>query len=183
MGNGICDPYGGDIEIYRKCRDEICAAIDTLLADGFFYETVILQVGKEQISALAELERECFSHPWSEKSIADSMDNGTLFFAAKLGEKIVGYVGISAILDEGYITNIAVTETHRQKGIGTALLERVFRLAKDKKLSFVSLKVRQSNQNAIRLYSALGFGQEGLRKGFYTDPTEDALIFTKRFEE
>lgn len=183
LGNGICDPFGGELDVYRKCRDEICAAIDALLADGFFFETIVSQVGKEHASDLAKLEQECFSHPWSEKTLAEAMDNGTHFFAAKFGEKIVGYVGISTILDEGYITNIAVTETHRHKGIGTALLERIFRLAKDLELAFISLEVRKSNQNAIRLYSALGFCEEGLRKNFYTDPTEDALIFTKRFEE
>ncbi len=181
LGNGISDPYGGDIEVYRKCRDEIFVAIDNLKADGFFDETVILKADDRHITDIAFLEKECFSLPWSEKTIKDAMDTGTLFFVAKSGEKTVGYIGISCILDEGYITNIAVSEKYRKKGIGTALLNRVFSEASDKQLSFVSLEVRESNQNAISLYTTLGFKEEGKRKNFYDNPKEDAIILTKRF--
>ena len=90
-------------------------------------------------------------------------------------------MGISIVLDEGYITNIAVTKTERKKGVGTALIERVFAHAKDNSLYFVSLEVRESNQNAISLYETLGFKPEGKRKNFYDNPKEDALILTKRF--
>ena len=94
----------------------------------------------------------------------------------------MGYIGISCIIDEGYITNVAVFPESRKKGVGTALLERVFSLAKDMGLSFVSLEVRESNIPAISLYEKLGFKQEGKRKDFYRDPKEDALILTKRFD-
>ena len=84
-------------------------------------------------------------------------------------------------MDEGYITNIAGSQKERRIGIGTALLNRVFSFARDNNLSFVSLEVRVSNQNAISLYTALGFKEEGKRKNFYDKPKEDALILTKRF--
>ena len=181
LGGGISDPFGGDCDVYRKCRDEIFSAIDKLVKKGFFDETVVMKADKTKASQIAELEKECFSLPWSKKTITEAMDNGTLFFVAQKGEKTVGYIGISIILDEGYITNIAVTKKERKKGVGTALLERVFAEARDNNLSFISLEVRESNNKAISLYEKFGFKKEGKRKNFYDNPKEDALILTKRF--
>ena len=181
LGGGISDPFGGDCDVYRKCRDEIFSAIDKLVKKGFFDETVVMKADKTKASQIAELEKECFSHPWSKKTITEAMENGTLFFIAQKGEKTVGYIGVSLILDEGYITNIAVTKKERKKGVGTALLERVFAEARDNNLSFISLEVRESNKKAFSLYEKFGFKSEGKRKNFYDDPKEDALILTKRF--
>ena len=181
LGGGISDPYGGDTETYRKCRDEIILAIDRLAAEDFFTETLIFRAEEKDIPAIEELEKECFSTPWSQTAIKDAMEGNTAFFIAKKGEKTIGYIGISTVLDEGYITNVAVNEMMRKKGIGTALLNRVFSYSKDNNLSFVSLEVRESNREAISLYTALGFKEEGKRKNFYDKPKEDALILTKRF--
>ncbi len=182
LGEGISDPYGGDENIYRQCRDEIFKAIDALVNDGFFEETQVLMATEQHIKAIAELEKECFSLPWSEKTLTEAMGNNTVFFVAQRGKKTIGYVGISRVLDEGYITNVAVSKNYRKKGVGTALLNRVFGLAKDENLSFISLEVRLSNQNALSLYEKFGFKEEGKRKNFYDNPKEDALILTKRFE-
>ena len=181
LGGGISDPYGGDTETFRKCRDEIILAIDRLAAEDFFTETLIFRAEEKDIPAIEELEKECFSTPWSQTAIKDAMEGNTAFFIAKKGEKTIGYIGISTVLDEGYITNVAVNEMMRKKGIGTALLNRVFSYSKDNNLSFVSLEVRESNREAISLYTALGFKEEGKRKNFYDKPKEDALILTKRF--
>ena len=181
LGGGILDPFGGDCDVYRKCRDEIFSAIDKLVKKGFFDETIVMKADKTKASHIAELEKECFSLPWSKKTITEAMENGTTFFTAQKGEKTVGYIGVSIILDEGYITNIAVTKKERKKGIGTALLERVFAEARDNNLSFISLEVRESNKKAISLYEKFGFKKEGKRKNFYDNPKEDALILTKRF--
>lgn len=181
LGGGIPDPYGGDTERYRKCRDEIISEIDRLAAEDFFTETLIFRAEEKDIEDIENLEKECFSTPWSQTAIKDAMLSNTAFFIAKKGENTVGYIGISAVLDEGYITNVAVSQNERRKGIGTALLNRVFSFARDNNLSFVSLEVRVSNQNAISLYTALGFKEEGKRKNFYDKPKEDALILTKRF--
>ena len=183
LGDGISDPYGQPLEVYEKCRDEITKAIDTLIAEGFFSEYFIVSLKPEHIPQIATLERICFSEPWSEESILDAYKNSTKFFVAEEDGKVLGYVGISCILDEGYITNIAVFPTERGRGIGTALLKRLFSMAGDISLSFISLEVRESNLAAISLYEKLGFKVEGKRKNFYRDPQEDGLIMTKRFED
>ncbi len=181
LGGGISDPFGGDEGIYKKCRDEIISAIDNLINEGFFSEYYVISVEPRHIKEIARLEKICFSEPWSEETLLDAYKNGTRFFVAEENKKVLGYVGISCILDEGYITNVAVFPEHRRRGVGKALLERVFSHAGDTGLSFVSLEVRESNIPAISLYESLGFKREGKRKRFYRAPEEDALILTKRF--
>ncbi len=128
--------------------------------------------------AIARLEEECFSEPWSEKAIIESADNGTLFFVFEEDRSILGYAGLQIVLDEGYVTNIAVTASARKKGIGSALTEKIISAGKEKKLSFVTLEVRFSNTAAVSLYEKFGFKTVGKRKNFYTAPKEDALIMT-----
>ena len=181
LAGGISDPFGGDLEIYTKCRDEIVNAIDSLLEEGFFNEISVMAMEREHISQVAEIEKICFSEPWSEETVLDAFEKGTKFFVTTLGSLVVGYVGISCIIDEGYITNIAVLPEYRNRGIATALLNRLFSLASDLDLSFISLEVRESNHNAISLYEKMEFKNEGLRKNFYSNPKENALIMTKRF--
>lgn len=132
-------------------------------------------------AAVAKLEKDCFSEPWSNDSIREAAEHGTEFFVAENAEHLLGYIGIKPVLDEGYITNVAVFPQYRKQGVATALIKRVFELAQEKKLAFVSLEVRLSNSAAIALYEKAGFKEEGRRKGFYRDPREDALIMTKRF--
>ena len=122
------------------------------------------------------IEKECFSTPWSEESFKTA-DN-TRFYLYFEGEKVVGYVGIYSVLDEGYITNIAVLKDHRKKGIATSLLKEL--TEKESALSFISLEVRESNAAAISLYTKFNFKKEGVRKAFYSNPKEDGLILTRR---
>ncbi len=177
LGNGISDPYGQDLEAYRLCRDEIIKEIDKL-----FSNLSVCQIEYRHIKEIARLEKECFSTPWSEQTIEDAYKTGTRFFVAEKGNSVLGYVGISAILDEGYITNIAVFPEARQQGVASALLNSLFEFAKENSLSFISLEVRESNNAAISLYNKFGFKTEGKRKSFYSSPQEDALIMTKRFD-
>lgn len=182
LGNGISDPFGGDLDIYRNCRDEIISAIDCLIEKGEFSSFYVVKTEREHIKAIAELEKICFAEAWSEEMILEFISAGNHFFTAVENGRVLGYIGISCILDEGYIANVAVYPEARKKGVGKALLERVFSLASDLGLSFVSLEVRESNSSAISLYEKTGFLVEGRRKNFYKNPTEDALIMTKRFE-
>lgn len=177
LGNGILDPYGATVEVYRLCRDQIIKEIDEL-----FLDFEILPIEHRHLNDIAQLEKICFSTPWSQNAITEAFTAGTKFFVAISNNKVLGYVGLSAILDEGYITNIAVYPEHRNKGVATALLKTLFDFALENNLSFISLEVRQSNITAISVYEKLGFKKEGLRKGFYSEPKEDALIMTKRFD-
>ena len=182
LGDGVPDPFGQDLNAYKKCRQFITDSIDCLMDDGFFSEMTVMSIEREHINSIAELEKICFSQFWSVDSLLEAFGSGTKFFVAVKNKEVLGYIGISCILDEGYITNIAVFPEYRNQGVGTALLNRVFSLASDSGLSFVSLEVRVSNLNAISLYEKLGFKTEGRRKNFYDKPKEDALIMTKRFE-
>ncbi len=181
LGDGISDPFGGSIEVYRRCRDEIFAAIDILIKDGFFGDISVIPIEQRHIKEIARLEEICFSEPWSEEGILEAYRLGTKFFAAEADKKLIGYIGIKAVIDEGYITNIAVFPEFRRRGVAKALLNKVFEFAKEKGLSFVSLEVRPSNTEAVSLYEKTGFKEEGRRKNFYRLPLEDALIMTKRF--
>ena len=177
LGGGIFDPYGMDLEAYRLCRDQIIKEIDKLFSD-----VTVLEIEHRHIKEIAKLEKECFSTPWSEQTIEDAFKTGTRFFVAQKDNSVLGYVGISAILDEGYITNVAVFPEARQQGVASALLNSLFKFAKENSLSFISLEVRESNNAAISLYQKFGFKTEGKRKNFYSAPQEDALIMTKRFD-
>ena len=181
LGGGIADPFGGDISVYRACRDQIFAAIDALIDDGFFSTFIVREMNRDDIPRIAELESLCFSEPWSEKALSESLDAGTLFFIAQKDDEIIGYIGISVISGEGYITNVAVFPEYRKMGVASALLNRVIKLKDEMPLEFVSLEVRASNDAAISLYNKLGFLECGRRKGFYRNPTEDASIMTRRF--
>ena len=175
LGNGIADPFGMDIEAYRLCRDQIIKEIDKI------FDITVNFANQNQIKDIAKLEKACFSCPCSENTLYDEMNHGVYFFIAQQNGSVLGYLGISVILDEGYITNIAVFPEFRKKGIASKLLEFLFDFAKQKELSFVSLEVRESNMPAISLYKKFGFENEGFRKNFYTNPKENAIIMTKRF--
>lgn len=140
----------------------------------------IFKMEKADIPSVAALEKECFSAPWSEKALLDALQNEvSLFLVAKEKGTVVGYIGISVILDEAYVSNIAVTSRARRKGVGAALLGEAERLCRKRNCSFLSLEVRESNSPAISLYEKQGFSVCGKRKNFYADPREDALIMTK----
>ncbi|MCQ2440766.1 MAG: ribosomal protein S18-alanine N-acetyltransferase [Clostridia bacterium] len=181
LGGGIPDPYDGDMQIYLDCRDSIFKEIDLLIDSGLFTGFKIEEIKRRHIPSIAKLEKECFTQGWSQNAIAESFAAGTRFFVAEKSSKVIGYIGISTVCDEGYITNVAVFPKYRNMGVATLLIDRCFRLAKEKSLKFVSLEVRPSNTNALRLYEKLGFVCEGKRKDFYQMPKEDAYIMTRRF--
>ncbi len=177
LGGGISDPFICGIEIYRECRDEIFSAIDKL-----FKPFCITPARREHLKQIAKLESICFSEAWSEETLLDAISHATKLFVAEKNGKVLGYVGINCILDEGYITNIAVFPDFRHQGVATALINELFSLAENLSLSFISLEVRESNLSAISLYEKMGFSKVGTRKNFYRDPIENASIMTKRFE-
>lgn len=129
---------------------------------------------------IAEIERHCFSTPWTAEQVKSS-DDSTVFFLAKVNERVVGYGGMYTVLDEGYVTNIGVIPEFRRQGIGAKIVNKLIDFSKEKALSFLSLEVRVSNIAAVELYKSFDFKEVGKRKNFYTSPKEDALIMTRYF--
>ena len=176
----ISDPFMKGQDVYDLCRDEIINAVNDALFSGLIVPFRVDTATYSDVKDIALLEKECFSDPWSENAINESMSASTLFFTAKTINKTVGYIGLSVVADEAYITNIAVLKDYRNLGIGTLLLLKAIDETKQK-CKFISLEVRVSNQKAINLYTKMRFLKEGLRKGFYNNPKEDAIIMTRRF--
>jgi ribosomal-protein-alanine N-acetyltransferase len=132
------------------------------------------------ISEIASLEKECFSLPWSEKSLADELENPVArFFSAKYKNELAGYIGAFNVAGEVSVTNVAVKEKFRKQGIGASLLKKLEETARLENAEFITLEVRASNENAIRLYIQSGYEKAGLRKDFYSNPKEDAILMTK----
>lgn len=136
------------------------------------------------IPAVAQIERQCFSVPWTAEGLAEELDNPQAHFLVAADDgTVAGYIGVQEICGEGYVTNVAVLPQYRCAGIGRALLRAALDGARARNCAFLSLEVRVSNTPAIRLYTSLGFTAQGIRKGFYRDPAEDAAIYTFYFEE
>lgn len=144
----------------------------------------IEKIREEHIKDIAALEKECFSQPWSEVSLREELnkESSNFLVAVNRDNHVVGYVGFNFVLDEGYITNIAVASKCRRCGIAQNLLNEIIVFAQSQRLSFISLEVRASNAAAISLYEKFGFEKAGERRNFYTLPQEDAVIMTKRLD-
>jgi len=143
----------------------------------------ILKMEEAHIKGVSEIEKECFSSPWSENCIrSETVNPNARFFVALSEDKVVGYAGMHTVCGECYIANVAVSEAYRRLGIASALLGRLEETARSEDCEFITLEVRKSNLNAIGLYSRLGYKQVGVRKNFYSKPTEDAVLMTKAFE-
>ena len=128
---------------------------------------------------LEELEKLCFSLPWTIEQLRSQLpDEHHIFLTALEGEHLLGYVGMMYVLDEGYISNVAVAPEARRKGIGDALIEELMKRAGLLELAFVTLEVRQSNAPAAALYEKHGFTAVGKRKNYYDLPREDAVLMT-----
>ena len=142
----------------------------------------VVPMAERHLAALAEIEKTCFHAPWSEKMLREELGKG-IFLVAERDGQAVGYVGCQTVLDEGYITNVAVSPDCRRQGIGCALIEELAQRARAQGLSFVTLEARASNASAIALYEGAGFDRVGMRKNFYTAPSEDAVLMTLFLKE
>lgn len=142
----------------------------------------IVPMDRSHLESIAALERQCFSAPWSIPMLEEELFNPQASFLVAEGEngQVLGYAGLQVVLDEGYIANIAVDPKWRRQGLAGELLEVYCRFAQAH-LAFLTLEVRASNEAAIALYVKHGFVQAGIRKNYYQDPKEDALIMTREF--
>ncbi len=137
---------------------------------------------KEDTPILAELERQCFSRPWSQKALEEELTNpNAVFYVARRDGRVAGYAGMHCVAGECYMDNVAVFPEFRRQGAAAALLNALVEEAQRRGGEFLSLEVRPSNVQAVKLYAGIGFREEGRRRNFYSSPTEDALLLTKRF--
>ncbi len=134
------------------------------------------------IPLIAELEKLCFSDPWPPVAIASELSNPlSCWLVAMEGVRLAGYVGSQTVLDETDMMNIAVHPDFRRRGIAEALVKELVGELSNRGSHCLALEVRASNAPAIALYEKLGFSQAGLRKNYYRNPREDALILKKYF--
>ena len=144
---------------------------------------MITTMTSAHVSQVAELEKLCFSDPWSEKSVASELDNPlSVWLVAMEEERLAGYVGSQTVLDETDMMNIAVHPDCRNQGIATSLIVGLVGALQKQGSRCLTLEVRASNDPAKRLYEKMGFSQVGLRKNYYRNPREDAKILRKEWE-
>ena len=179
----VPDPYGRPIETYEECAKKLEGQFSEILQK--IRDTVVIrEMTENDIKEIADLEKECFSEPWSENSLRDELTNNTArFYVLRDSEKLLGYIGANNICNEVYITNVAVNGTCRGKGYGKILVNYLIKQSEAERAFFITLEVRKSNENAIKLYEKCGFKLIGERKNFYSKPIEDALIYTYYIEE
>jgi len=127
------------------------------------------------------VEKLSFTIPWSKNALIEEVLNNrmAIYITAKVNGKAIGYAAMWKIFDEGHITNIAVHPEYRQNGIGSRLVEKLVDIAKERGIVKMTLEVRKSNLAAQALYCKYGFKEMGLRKGYYADNGEDAIIMWK----
>ena len=142
-----------------------------------------LRMNESHIMAIAELEKRCFSDPWSVNSVASELNNPlSLWLVAMDGDVLAGYVGSQSVLGWADMMNLAVAPEYRRQGIGETLVTELEAQLKNEKVTCLTLEVRVSNESAIGLYEKLGFVQVGRRPNYYHNPKEDALILRKEWQ-
>ena len=146
-------------------------------------EYSICDVTAAHIPQIEALEQQCFSMPWTEEQLSRQLKDAQHEFIAAVSPEgcVLGYVAMMYVLDEGYISNVAVSPELRRQGIADALIDRLCAICETLQLSFMTLEVRSGNVPAIALYEKHGFHRVGLRKNYYGRPKEDALLMTKFF--
>ena len=141
-------------------------------------------MNESHVHAVAELEKVCFSDPWSENSVASELKNKlALWLVAEEGDQVVGYIGSQTCGDETDMMNVAVNPDFRRKGAAETLVNALVEELKAMESRSLTLEVRASNAPAIALYRKLDFAEIGRRKNYYRNPKEDALILRKEWEK
>ena len=143
----------------------------------------IIPMTADHLDEVAEIERRCFSDPWSRRMLAEHLENECAATVVAQGEdgSVMGYAGLLVVLDEGYITNVAVRPEYRRQGVASQLLQVFERFARSNDLAFLTLEVRDTNAPARALYAKHGYEEVGRRKNYYDHPKEDAIIMTRYF--
>lgn len=133
----------------------------------------------EDLDQVMEIEEDLFAVPWTKEGYFTFLTRkDSMFLVVEEKGRILGYCGLLMVLDEGDVTNVAVCRERQKEGIGNFLVSSLIRLAGDLGIRQIHLEVRVHNETAIRLYERNGFTWDGIRKNYYTDPVEDALLMT-----
>ena len=144
-------------------------------------EIMIRKMTMDDLDTVVEIEKECFSVPWSKQGFMDALQKTDAYYiVAVTDDRVVGYCGAYGVCDEADINQVAVTGNYRRSGIGERMVRQLLDGLKERGYLYTTLEVRKSNTAAIALYEKLGFVSEGIRKNFYEKPTEDAVIMRKR---
>ena len=132
----------------------------------------------EDLDGVMVVEKDSFSAPWSRSAFEEELSQNNLarYLVAVAGDVIVGYAGTWLVINEAHVTNVAVGGIYRREGIGRLLMEKLMDLARNNHMESMTLEVRVSNAAARNLYRKLGFVEAGMRKNYYTETKEDALI-------
>ena len=145
---------------------------------------VITPLKLSHVQQMAEIEKLCFSEPWSEETIKDELDTPlSRYFVCQNGDRVLGYIGTRILLDQCDITNIAVHPDVRRGGIATLLLKELIETVRPMGVEVLYLEVREGNTPARAFYEKSGFVPVGRRKNYYNLPTEDAILMTKSLED
>lgn len=133
----------------------------------------------EDLDQVMKIEESLFAVPWTREGYFTFLTReNSMFLVVEEKGEILGYCGLLMVLDEGDVTNVAVRRDRQREGIGNFLMESLIRLSREQGIRMIHLEVRAGNETAIRLYERLGFVRDGLRKAYYTDPVEDAILMT-----
>ncbi len=174
---GISDPYGKDLSAYRECFEEIKNSIIPLI-----FGVTLEKMSDRHIKKAAEIEKACFSAPWTEEGFEEFLENNSsVGICLSKNAELIAYINGTNVDGYSEIYNVAVDKKNRGNGLGYLLL-KLFEAEVYSKDTTVSLEVRKSNTPAIKLYEKAGFKKAGERKNFYRSPTEDAYVYIKRLE-
>ena len=139
----------------------------------------IKRISENDIETVAALESEIFSDSWSAKSIKETYENkAALILGAYQNDALIGYVIFYYVLDEGEIARIAVSPSHRRQGVAEEIFAGLLDFCKENNIERILLDVRISNEPAIAFYRKSGFADDGIRKNFYENPKEHALLMS-----
>ena len=141
----------------------------------------IIDITEAQLKQIEAIEQQCFSCPWTLEQLRSQLSDDRHVFLAAVAESgaVLGYVGMMFVLDEGYISNVAVAPARRRQGVADALISALMMRAEELGLAFVTLEVRAGNEPAKALYAKHGFVPVGRRKNYYDLPKEDAILMTR----
>lgn len=149
-------------------------------------ENVTIRLMEEKdLPSILEVEHASFSIPWTEEAFRNELtiNKFAVYLVVEIQQQIIGYAGMWVIIDESHITNIAILPEYRGMGLGNLLFGEMIQLAQTLGAQTMTLEVRVSNDVAIQMYRKYGFKDGGIRKGYYTDNHEDALVMWVKFNE